>query len=305
MKPIPSFLVANQARTDLARINAELYDLQRQTASGNKAADLKGYGQEAGRIVSARAAIAQSTARVDAAGRIAARLDIQDVALQQAAASAAQLKQDIFTALSSGDASFLSAQLEAAFRQATEALNTTYEGIPLFSGDRRDAAPVQASNLNDLAGELDAGTLFAESTRTATIDLGAGAVFEVAPKASAASSQLYHAFRDLYAFLQAGVDTPITGAQRNALNDIATTLDGGHRQVLEAQGINGNTQKNLERTVTRLTAHADLLSSHLAKVAESDLAEVAMRLSAAQTQYQAAASVFSQIKDLSLVNFLD
>jgi flagellar hook-associated protein 3 FlgL len=306
VKPVPSFLVAMLARTDLARINQSLYDLQRQTASGNVAADLKGYGAESGRIVSARAAIAQAEARVAAANRLSARLDIQDAALGRVAQSAATLKQGLMDALASDNGTYLAEQVNLAFRTATDALNTTYEGVPLFTGDRRGAAAVQISAIGDLAGALTQSTLFAESDRVSSADFGLGQDILIADKASTIARPLYGVLRDLHAFATAsGVGAPMTADQRATLVGLVANLDGAHQTVLNAQGRNGERQAQLERVVTRLTNHADLLTKHLGQVAEADLAEVAMRLSAAQTQYQAAASVFAQIRDLSLVNFLD
>ncbi|MDX2235611.1 MAG: flagellin, partial [Hyphomonadaceae bacterium] len=306
VKPIPSFLVATLARNDLARLNNDLYDLQRQTASGVIAQDLKGYGQEAGRIVSARAAIAQSEGRVAAANRLAARLDIQDAALGKAGDAAAQLKQDIFEALASNDATYLAGRLEVAFGAATQAFNTTHEGVHVFAGERRGGPPVQADTLDELGAAIDTGALFSESTRTTAIDIGVGAPIAVAEKASDFATHLYNVFRDLHAFTSdPAVGAPLTDAQRATLTAIVGTLDVAYGKVVDAQGRNGDTQARLEGAVTRLTAQADLLTKHLGKVSEADLAEVAMRLSATKTQYEAAASVFAQIRDLSLVNFLD
>lgn len=306
MKPIPSFLVTTLARTDLTRISNQLYDLQRQTASGNKANDLKGFGNEAGRIVQARAAIAQSTARVDAATHLVARFEVQDAALGDTAAAAAQLKQDILTALASDNASYIAGQIAAAFQQATRALNTTHEGVSLFAGERRDSAAVPVATLADLPAAIASLGVFAESLRPQTVDLGVGAPVVVADKASAIAGQLYAVLGDLYTFTQTEtLGTPITDSQRTQLVAFATAAGAAHTEVVQAQGRNGDIQARVERDIVRLTAHADLLTRHLGQIADADLAEVAMRLSAAQTQYQAAAKVFSQIKDFSLVNFLD
>jgi flagellar hook-associated protein 3 FlgL len=306
MKLIPSFLITTLARSDLARISGELYDLQRQTASGAREQDLKGYGIGAGRIVSARTAIANSAARVDAANRLVARLDIQDAALGMAASSAAQLKQDIMTALASDDGRFLGEQLKIGFDQATDALNTTYEGVTLFAGERRAGAVITAQTLSALPAAVQTGSLYDESERTPTLDLGFGAPVTVAEKASTFSRKLYAAMRELNDIvLGEPLGQPLTADQRARLTAAAQSFDLAHRDLVEAQGRNGDTQSRVARTVERLTAESDLLTKHLGETADADLAEVAMRLATVQTQYQAAANVFSQIRNMSLVNFLD
>ena len=306
MKTIPSFLISTHARADLTRIAGELADLQRQTASSNKADDLKGYGSESARIVSARTAIAQSNARVDAARRVVTRFELQDTALGAAASAAAQLKQDIFTALSSDNGGFLAGQLDTAFQQATDALNTTYQGVSLFSGERRDAAAVSVAHVGDVRDAQLSGTLFHESARKQTVDIGAGAPVVVADKGSEVGTKLYEAFANLNDLTRnGGLGNPLTTDQRNRLLALASDIDAAHTQVVDAQGRNGDAQAHVEASITRLSIHADLLTKHLGALADADLAEVALKLAAAQTQYQATASVFSKLKDLSLVNFLN
>jgi flagellar hook-associated protein 3 FlgL len=306
MKPIPSFLVATLARTDLGRISAEMYDLQRQTASGAKADDLKGYGAGASRVVSARSAIVQADARVETAKRLAARLDIQDIALGQAADAAATLKQDIMTALAANDGRYLADNLANAYRLATDALNTQYEGISLFSGERRSGNVIVATGIEDLPGLVRTGALYDESERVPSLDLGVGGAVPVSEKASDFSRELYDSFAALFSFTRTEPLTdPMTADQRARLLGIVENLDLAHRDIVAAQGRNGDTQARVEAASERLVAQADLLAKHVGDVADADLAEVAMKLSAAQTQYQAAAKVFAQIKDMSLVNFLD
>lgn len=306
MKPIPSFLISTLARNDLARISGELYDLQRQTASGAKASDLKGYGAGASRLVSARTAIAQADARVEAANRLVARLEIQDAALGQAASAAAQLKQEIMTALAADDGRYLAANLANAYEQATDALNTKYNGVSLFGGERIGGNAVTASEIADLPGVVNSDALYDESERLPTLDLGVGAPVVVAEKASSFSRKLYDAFYQLHNITRSQTLTnPMTADQRSQLLGIVQDLDLAHRDIVDAQGRNGDTQSRVERASERLTAQADLLTKHVGETADADLAEVAMKLAAAQTQYQAAAKVFAQIKDMSLINFLD
>lgn len=305
MKPIPSFLSATLARYDLQRLSGDLFDLQRQTASGYKAADLKGYGNESGRIISARTAIAQSSARVDAANRLLTRFDIQETAFNKLSSAAKDLKQNIFTALSTNDGSFLASQLQSAFEMSTDALNQSYEGAPLFAGERRDVQPVNARTLDEAAANLSVGTLFNEGVRDQTADVGIGATITVAPRASTIGAGLYGVFSDLNAITRNnGLGTPLTTTQRDQLTQIAGRLDTALTAVLTAQGRSGNAQAQLEKGIERLETRSNLLSKHLGSMADANLAEVSMRLSAVQTQYEATARVFSQIKDLSLVNFL-
>lgn len=306
MKVTPTFLIATQARSDLARLTNDLYGLQRQTASGFLADDLKGYGDNGGRIISARSVIAQTEARKAAAERLQVRLDTQDLALSKAAAATAQLKQDVTLALSQTDGRFLADQLQTAFGQIVDALNQSEDGQALFAGERASATAVRVASLDDLAGALTDAQMFNESTRDATVDLGTGSPLTVADKASAISRDVFDAMRDLYAEMQAGAfGTPLTATQEFALRNAVGALDAAHGSIVEAQGRNGDVNNRLGREIERLSSQSTLVQKHMSDVADADLAEVAMKLSASQTQYQAIAKVFADIRDLSLLNFLD
>lgn len=306
MKVTPSFLITALARSDLTRITGEMYDLQRQTASGFLADDLKGYASDAGRLISARSVIAQTDARKTAAARLQTRLDIQDVALDKAAGAVAQLKTDVMTALSSDNASFLSQQLQTAFNQMLGAMNQTYEGVSLFSGEHRGGSAIQVAALGDLPAAVTDAQVFNESVRDYSVDLGMGAPFVVAEKASTISRDAMDALRTLYNEIQNGTSgTPLNGTQRTALSNIVSQLEAGRASIVAAQGRNGDANARLGREIERLTSQSDLVQNHLDQVAGSDLAEVAMRMSATTTQYEAIAKVFADIRNLTLVNFLD
>jgi len=306
MKVTPSFLITTLARTDITRITGELYDLQRQTASGYLSDDLKGYAFDAGRLISARSVIDQTEARKVAAQRLQARVDIQDLALDKAAAAMAQLKTDVMTAISSDNAQFLSQQVQTAFNQVIGALNQSYEGQPLFAGERRGVSAIQVASLVDLPAAVTDAQVFNESVRDYSVELGMGAPFVVAEKASTISRDAFDALRALYNEVMAGTTgSPINAAQRTSLSGIVSQIEAGRASIVAAQGRNGDANARLGREIERLTAQTTLVTNHLDQVAGSDLAEVAMKMSTTQTQYQAIASVFNDIRNLTLVNFLD
>jgi flagellin-like hook-associated protein FlgL len=97
---------------------------------------------------------------------------------------------------------------------------------------------------------------------------------------------------------------PLTQDQRARLSRIVELIDKGFSDFVAAQGRNGALQSRLDADRDRLNNRIDFLSAEVGQAADADLAEVAMRMSAVQTQYQAAARVFAQISELSVLNFL-
>jgi flagellin-like hook-associated protein FlgL len=307
LKAVPSFLIADRARFDLTRMTRDLQDLQRQTASGMKADSLRGYDGDASRLVNVRAILTQTEARAASAERAVSRLEVQDIALNRVAQASGDLRDDLFRAMSLSNGQSLPQSLETAFAAISGALNETWENKALFSGEAdvpRVAIPATVQGLNS---SVSAASLFSESSRDFVQDFGEGVAAKVGVRASSFATDLYVAMGTVQQALAAdpvGFGSPINPAARSAIESAITILDRGVASTRAAMGANGETLNRVQTYAERERARSDLLTRELGVVADANLAEVAMRLSALQTQYQAAASVFTQIRDLSLVNFL-
>lgn len=307
MKTIPPFMIADLARSDLSRISRELFDLQRQSASGFKFEDLRGYGDTAGRVISFRSVLAQSTARAATAERAVARLEVQDLAIGRIEAAGNDLRATLFSAVTSSNGLAVQAALDSAFGVFSSTLNESWEDAPLFSGQANVSRVSLTNAVTDLTSGVTAATLFDESARGFEQDFGDGFDVKVGVKASEFATDLFVAIGQVQEVLLAApgdFGSPLSAAATATLNAAISTLDGGLVATRNAQGRNGVVLQRSEAFAVRERSRADLLTRELGKVADADLAVVAMQLSAAQTQYEAAAQVFSQIRELSLVNFL-
>jgi flagellin-like hook-associated protein FlgL len=307
MKTIPPFLTADLARSDLSRISRELFELQRQSASGFKHEDLRGFGDTAGRVISFRSVFAQSTARAETAERAVARLEVQDLAITRIESAADDLRGKLFSALTASNGQSLQASLEAAFVTFTATLNEHWEDAPLFSGEASDANVSITNAVTNLTSGATAASLFRESARSFEQDFGEGFNVKIGIKASDFATDLFVALGQVQEALLAtpgDFGTPLSAAASATLEAALSTLDRGLSATRTALGQNGVVLQRTESFALRERNRADLITRELGEVADADLAIVAMRLSAAQTQYEAAARVFSQIRELSLVNFL-
>lgn len=304
---VSTFLFNDQSRTDFARLQRQLLDLQRQVGSGAKADDLKGYGDASARILSARGMIAQTDAHNAAAQTLSSRLDMVDKSLNQTADAAEEMRLSVLNAIANNDGRFLADMLNTQFAAARSALNVTFEGETLFGGERIDGTPINAANVDELAAAAATSDIFDESDRVRTMDIGSGSM-QIADKASTIGADLFDAMRELKLLLDANGGTlpkPLTDAQNDALEALAADFGAARQTVLLAQGRNGQLQEHVEKETERLTAQSDTLAKVVSDVADADPAEVAMRLAAAQVQYQAVAAVYSQLSSLSLLDYLE
>jgi flagellar hook-associated protein 3 FlgL len=296
-----------QAQLDIRRMTRELSDLQRQVASGAKANDRRGLGGEASQVLNARTLRAASEARASTLSQLDARFGVQASALNAAATANADLSQSIHDALSSNDGRGIHVELNLAFASAVAALNETWNGQPLFAGERQEGAPIRINSLDELLSATTPGQLFDEAERHQVLDLGSGSPIPLASKASELATDMFNIFRELQVVINdAGgiIGAPMDGPQRAALVDIADRLEAVSADFTNAEGRAGQLQKRFTGERARLMERSNLLLKEIGERADADLAQVSVRISSLLVQYEAAAKTFSDLSKLSLLDYL-
>lgn len=310
MSSITARLNFERPQMAILQMQRDLAQLQQQISSGQKADDLKGFGHNAGLVVTAGGMLTQTEGRLSAAKELDGRLTQQDWSIQRAADAAKTLRLDILNAISANDGSTLVVALETAFKESTVALNGQWQGVYLFGGERTDIAPVIPLSVEELLDETTFPTgadFFQESNRKTVIDLGDGVVIDAAPRAGELGAALFEGLRALKEVIGAGntpLGKPLRQDQVNALSSAAALLDTAREGLSIAQGQNGATWKQLETETVRLEKRRDLITNLKSDRVDANLAEMAMKLSEMQVQYQAAAQTFAQLRDMSLLNYL-
>ena len=296
-----------QVQNDIQRITGQLNDLQKQLSSGRKGDDLAAYGSGVSRLVNAKSLIALADARISTTTQLDARFAIQADALSGAATSSANLAQSIAEAVASDDGRTLDTQLDLTFSSIKQALNETWNGQPLFAGERMGAGPIKIADAAALAASTGPSDIYEEASRRQTIDLGTGAPIDLADKASEISQGLFDAMKQMKQLLDASggqLGQGLTPTQKDQLQQIALALRTGVSTLNSAEGRTGQLQKRLADMQTQLQARADLLTKEVGDESDADIAQVAIQLSTLQVQYQATAKSFADIASLSLLNYL-
>jgi flagellar hook-associated protein 3 FlgL len=296
-----------QAQTDFRRISSQLTNLQGQVASGAKANDLQSYGSLSGQILSAQSGMANADARASVLSELQSRFGVQSAALSQVATGASNLAQAIRDATTSNDGRGINTELDMSFTSIISALNETWQGQPMFAGERQNGKPVKITTLQELQAATLPSDIYDEAARNQTIDLGNGQTVRLAPKASQMSQGLFDAIKDLKNLMDAAGGTlgqPMTDAQIAALTNIADRLDAQANSFTTEEGRTGQIQARLETEQTRLSDRSDLLKKEIGDHRDADLAQVSMQINALLVQYQAAAKTFANLSQLTLLNFL-
>lgn len=298
---------STQAQMDIRRITQELSNMQRQIASGDKSNDLRGFGGQASRLISAQGLKAAADARASTVNQLEARFGVQASALNAISVSADTLAKTIRDAISANDGRGIGTELNLAFSSIVSALNETWNGQPMFAGERLNGPPVIINTLDDLQDATGPTDIFDEAERHQVIDLGAGAPIPLASKASELATPMFNTLRQLKDMVDAGggeIGAPMTQAQVDALTNFASQLEDEARTFTNAEGRAGQLQKRFAGERVRLQDRSNLLLKEIGEMADADIAEVTVQLNSLLTQYQAAAKTFSDLSQLSLLDYL-
>lgn len=296
-----------RAQGDVRRITSELGNLQAQIASTKVASTLQGFGGASSRILSASSMRANTDARASVVNQLEARFGVQSAALGQVSNATQSLALTIREAISANDGRGVSTELELAFNAIVGALNETWNGQPMFAGERQSGAPVKITSLNELATTTQPEDMFDEAGRHQVIDLGEGAPIKLAAKASELSTDLFNTLRQLKHMLDGAGGTlgsPMTGSHTDVLQSIAADLDFHAKSFVNEEGRTGQLQKRFEDDRLRLEARSDLLTKEIGDQTDANLAEVSIRINTLLTQYEAAAKTFAELSQLSLLKYL-
>lgn len=302
-----SLSFASQAMSDVRRITGELGRLQAQMASGAKASDLQGFGGASSRLLSAQSLKSSADARGSVISQLQARFGVQGAALGQVADAAGSLALSIREAISANDGRGITTELDLTFTSVVSALNETWNGQPMFAGERQGAGPVRVLTLGQLQDATGPEAIFDEAARNQTVDLGAGAPVVLSLKASELATGLFDTLRAMADMLEASggsIGQPITGSQRDQLVMFAEALEAEANHFTNEQGRAGQLQNRFETELVRLEERSNLLTKEIGDQADADIAQVSIKISALMVQYEATAKTFADLSRLSLLDYL-
>lgn len=290
---------------NLATTQQRQVELGRQVSSQKVAQDLKGYSHKAETLTSMRSVQTRIAGLIEQNRVLSDRHQTQDVALNQVADSAAGVREVIADAIASGRVDTVMEQIAGHFADALQGLNTKSQGRYLFSGGQINTAPVDASSLADLASPVNTDTLFKNDRFIAENQVDETAKIQGGMLASDIAGPLFKAFQEIQDFATANpFNGEMTEAQRDFLKDKLTEFEGLHNDLVNVVARNGTIQNRIDSATDDLKNRADTLEEMVGDVASVDMAEAISKLQLAQFSVQAAAEVFSTLRDSSLLNFL-
>jgi len=296
----------NVMTSNLMRAQIRQSDVGSQVSSQKVATDLKGYAKNAEMLTAMRGTQARLEGLIDQNKLVTNRLQMQDSGIGQVADSTKSAREAIANALASGKATTLMQQMQAAFGDVIQGMNTKSNGLYVFSGAQTETATTSATSMADLTAAPSTASLFHNDQYIATSRIDEQTNAKTGVLGDALGTAVFDAFKQVQAYVDA--NGPFTGnltdTQVSFLNGMLSTFDSAYKNVVDIQGKNGVTQKRFESAQTSLQNQADTLTGMVGDIVDVDMADAVTRLEAAKLAVQASAQVFSSLQQSSLLNVL-
>lgn len=302
-----NLMQAQQAQTDAGE----------RVQTGKIATDLTGFGRGSETLTALKGAAARVQGFLDTGEAVAARLEAQDLAINQVADALGAAREAIGSVLASDSMATLMLDLEGQFQTVTNGLNYRHQGGYLFAGADTTNAPVEVANLTELAAaptvastlgndQIKQVSRLAENTSVETGYLADGFNFTEADGVT--QSHIFQIFRDIKAYNDNPATGPLTGkpteAQKTFLTAQLKRLDNASTSTIDAAAKNGSLANRLDQIKTSHEAQQLSLEKLVSSRTNVDPLQAVTDLQLSQVAVQASAQVVAQLSEVSLLNFL-
>lgn len=302
----------DSALLDLQRAQARQLKAQTQLSSEKKADDLSGYGRESETLVAFQSMSSRLKGFMQTGESLQARLTTQDIALGRLADAVQRARQSIANAVAAGRSDTLMIELQGQLTDAVEALNAKHQGKQLFAGARVDTPPVLVGRLADLT-DLTFGPWFQNDQLKQVSRLDEATSVETGMLADALGQAAFEAFQQVQTFHESlnGLGQPnalnggaLTPDQETFLRGVLEDFDAAYETITNENARNGALQNRVTATLDGHEAQMNGLNELIQGKTGIDLAEAVTRLQQAQLAVQASAQVLSQLRGISLLDYL-
>jgi flagellar hook-associated protein 3 FlgL len=199
-------------------------------------------------------------------------------------------------------------ELEGQFQSVRGGLNIRHHGGYLFAGASTSTAPVEAANLTELLAAPSVSSLFKNDTLKTASRVAEGTTLETGFLADELGTEILTILRDIQNYSSTPGSGPLTGrlneSQKAFLSTQLTRLEQASEGVVDKIAKTGSLAKQVDSITTGHEAQKGALDELIAGRTDADLAEAITDLELSQVAIQASAQVISQLRQVSLLNYL-
>ncbi|MNE14046.1 flagellar hook-associated protein FlgL [compost metagenome] len=312
MTRVSTFGNYQSALLHLMNAQARGEEAQNKVNTKKNATDLVGFGRQSETVIALKSSQTRIQGFIDTNKTVADRLTMQDMGMDRVADAATSGRLAIANAIAAGRMEGLMSEMETIFKMAQDGLNMKHQGKFLFAGGDVDqqavvlpATPVGATDLEKLAAMPATSGAFRNDQLKQTSLLDETVTMDTGFLASDIGQDLFNVFRDLQVLHQA---TPLNGqmtdAQKTALTGLMARFETAAKDVVNLQAKNGSMQARVDTLLESQEARKISVDTMLSGKTDANMAEAVTELEMAQIALQASAQVLSQLRQVSLLDYL-
>lgn len=309
MTRVATFGNYQSALLDLMRAQTRAADAQERVSTQKVATDLTGFGRQSETLTAMKGAQSRIQGFIDTAAAVSARLTTQDLALGQVKDAINGVRDALGSAVSTDSGALLMLELNGHFQSARGGLNMRHHGGYLFAGASTSTAPVVATNLADLAAAPSVASLFNNDTLRTASRVAEGTTLETGFLADELGTDILSILRDIQTFHTTPglgpLDGRLTEPQKAFLSAQLVRLEQAGTAVVDKMSRTGSLAKQVESIANGHQAQKSALNELVAGRTDADMAEAITDLQLSQVAIQASAQVISQLRQVSLLNYLN
>ncbi|MDO9078633.1 MAG: flagellin [Brevundimonas sp.] len=309
MTRVATFGNYQSALLDLMNAQTRATDAQQRVSTQKVATDLTGFGRQSETLTALKGSQSRIQGFIDTSAAVSARLTTQDLALSQVKDAVTGVRDSLGSALSTDSGALLMQELESHFQSARGGLNMRHHGGYLFAGASTSTTPVAAATLADLAAAPDVASLFSNDTLKTASRVAEGTTLETGFLADDVGTEILGILRDIQTYHATPGSGPLTGKLTATQKAFLTTQMGRLEQagtsVVDKMARTGSLAKQVESITEGHEAQKIALDGLLASRTDADMAEAITDLQLSQVAIQASAQVISQLRQVSLLNYLN
>lgn len=307
MTRVATFGNYQSALLDLMSAQTRAADAQERVSTQKVATDLTGFGRQSETLTALKGAQSRIQGFVDTAKAVSARLTTQDLAMTQIGDGIAGLREAVGSVLATDSVGSLMLELEGHFQAIRGGLTMRHHGGYLFAGASTSTPPLTVANLQELAAAPDVDSVFANDSLKTVSRVAEGTVLETGFLADDLGGEVLEILRDIQLY-HTGPSGPLTGkvteAQKAFLTTQFTRLEQAATAVIDKTAKTGSMANQVETVMKAHEAQLTSLEELVSNRTDADMAEAITDLELSQVAIQASAQVISQLRMVSLLNYL-
>jgi flagellar hook-associated protein 3 FlgL len=309
MTRVATFGNYQSALLDLMSAQTRAADAQERVSTQKNATDLTGFGRQSETLTALKGAQSRIQGFLDTSEAVSARLTTQDLALGQIKDAIAGAREALGGALATDSGGSLMLDLEGHFQAARGGLNMRHHGGYLFAGASTSTMPVAAASLTELAAAPSVTSLFSNDTLKTASRVAEGTTLETGFLANELGTDVLSILRDIQTFHatpgSGPLDGRLTGPQKAFLTTQLARLEQAGTAVVDKMARTGSLANQVESITKGHEAQKSALDGLVAGRTDADMAEAITDLQLSQVAIQASAQVISQLRQVSLLNYLN